>query len=87
LTYEPKIQILGMCRRETVIRFRLRLPNLNVYKKSSRAAEGIIAATEKCDKPAPVNLGSGKEITIKQLVDLVAKLTGFKEVVWGRFKA
>jgi GDP-L-fucose synthase len=51
------------------------------------AAEGIIAAAEKYDKPAPVNLGSGKEITIKQLVDLVAKLTGFKgEVVWDASK-
>jgi GDP-L-fucose synthase len=47
------------------------------------AAEGIIAATEKYDKPAPVNLGSGKEITIKQLVDIVAKITGFEgEIVW-----
>ena len=47
------------------------------------AAEGIIAATEKYDKPAPVNLGTGKEITIKQLVDLVAKLTGFKgQIIW-----
>jgi GDP-L-fucose synthase len=51
------------------------------------AAEAIIAATEKYDKPAPVNLGSGKEITIKQLVDLVAKITGFKgEVVWDASK-
>jgi GDP-L-fucose synthase len=51
------------------------------------AAEGILAATEKYDKPAPVNLGSGKEITIKQLVDLVAKLTGFNgEVVWDASK-
>jgi len=47
------------------------------------AAEGIIAATEKYDKPAPVNLGSGKEITIKELVDVVAKVAGFKgKIVW-----
>jgi GDP-L-fucose synthase len=47
------------------------------------AAEGIIAATEKYDKPAPVNLGSGKEITIKELVEVVAKITGFKgKIIW-----
>jgi GDP-L-fucose synthase len=47
------------------------------------AAEGIIAATEKYDQPEPVNLGAGKEITIKQLVDLVAQITGFKgKIVW-----
>lgn len=47
------------------------------------AAEGIIAATEKYDKPAPVNLGSGKEITIKKLVDIVAKITGFGgKIIW-----
>ena len=33
------------------------------------AAEGIIAAAERYDKPAPVNLGTGKEITIRQLVE------------------
>jgi GDP-L-fucose synthase len=47
------------------------------------AAEGIIAATEKYDKPVPVNLGTGKEVTIKRLVDLVAQLTGFEgKIIW-----
>jgi GDP-L-fucose synthase len=47
------------------------------------AAEGIIAATEKYDKSAPVNLGTGKEVTIKELVNLVAKLTGFEgQIIW-----
>jgi GDP-L-fucose synthase len=47
------------------------------------AAEGIVAATEKYDKPAPVNLGSGREITIKELVDVVAKVSGFRgKIVW-----
>jgi len=47
------------------------------------AAEGILAATEKYDKPAPVNLGSGKEITIKKLVEMVAKITGFEgKITW-----
>ena len=51
------------------------------------AAEGIIAAAEKYDKPDPVNLGSGKEITIKDLVNLVATLTEFKgEIVWDTSK-
>ena len=47
------------------------------------AAEGIILATEKYDKPEPVNLGSGFEISIRELADLIAKLTGFKgHVTW-----
>jgi GDP-L-fucose synthase len=51
------------------------------------AVEGIIAATEKYDKPAPVNIGSGKEITIKQLVDLIAKLAGFEgQIMWDTSK-
>jgi GDP-L-fucose synthase len=51
------------------------------------AAEGILTATEKYDKPAPVNLGSGKEITIKQLVNLVCQLTGFDgQIVWDPSK-
>jgi len=41
------------------------------------AAEGIILAMEHYNKPAPVNLGAGFEITIKDLVELIAKLTGF----------
>jgi GDP-L-fucose synthase len=47
------------------------------------AAEGIITAAEKYDKPAPVNLGTGQEITINQLADLIAELTGFDgQIVW-----
>jgi GDP-L-fucose synthase len=42
------------------------------------AAEGILAAVEGYDEADPVNLGTGREITIRQLVDLVADLTGFK---------
>jgi GDP-L-fucose synthase len=42
------------------------------------AAEGIILATEKYDKPEPVNMGVGREITIRDLVDIVVRLTGFK---------
>ena len=42
------------------------------------AAEGILLATEKYNKPEPVNIGSGVEIKIKDLVELIAELTGFK---------
>jgi len=41
------------------------------------AAEGILLATEKYNKPDPVNLGAGKEITIKDLVDAIAELTEY----------
>jgi GDP-L-fucose synthase len=51
------------------------------------AAEGILLATEKYDKSEPVNLGSGMEISIKDLVTLIAKLTGFTgEIVWDTSK-
>jgi GDP-L-fucose synthase len=51
------------------------------------AAEGIVAAAEKYDKAEPVNLGAGREISIKELVGLVASLTGFEgEVVWDTSK-
>jgi len=51
------------------------------------AAEGIILATEKYDKSEPVNLGSGFEISIKDLVDLIVKLTGFKgQIIWDTSK-
>ncbi len=44
-------------------------------------------ATEKYNKPDPVNLGAGFEISIKDLVDLIVKLTGFKgEIVWDTSK-
>jgi len=49
------------------------------------AAEAIILATEKYDKPAPVNLGAGFEIKIKDLVDLIVKLTGFAgDINWDK---
>lgn len=41
------------------------------------AAEGILLATEKYNASEPVNLGSGMEISIKDLVHLIARLTGF----------
>ena len=47
------------------------------------AAEGIALAAERYDKPDPVNLGAGFEITIRDLATLIADLTGFTgEIVW-----
>jgi GDP-L-fucose synthase len=51
------------------------------------AAEAILLATEKYNKPDPVNIGAGSEISIKDLVEMIAKLTGFKgEFVWDADK-
>ena len=51
------------------------------------AAEGILLATEKYNKPDPVNLGTGSEISIKELVELIAKLADFKgEITWDTSK-
>jgi GDP-L-fucose synthase len=41
------------------------------------AAEAIALATEKYDDADPVNIGSGREISIRHLVALIAELTGF----------
>jgi GDP-L-fucose synthase len=47
------------------------------------AAEGILLAAEKYDESDPVNLGSGFEISIKDLVRLIAAETGFEgKIVW-----
>ena len=45
------------------------------------AAEGIVLATEKYNKPEPVNLGAGFEISIKELAELICELTGFYSVI------
>jgi len=51
------------------------------------AAEGILLATEKYNKSDPVNLGTGLEISIKDLAELIAKLTGFKgKIKWDTSK-
>jgi len=51
------------------------------------AAEAICLATERYDKPEPVNIGAGFEISIRDLVGLVAELTGFKgRIVWDTSK-
>ena len=51
------------------------------------AAVGIVLATERYDGADPVNLGVGREITIKDLVVLIVRLTGFEgEVRWDASK-
>jgi GDP-L-fucose synthase len=51
------------------------------------AAEGIVLATERYDDPEPVNIGSGQEITIRELVELIKELTGFRgDVRWDTLK-
>lgn len=51
------------------------------------AAEGIVLAAERFDGADPVNLGVGREITIRELVDLIARLTRFDgEIRWDPSK-
>ena len=48
------------------------------------AAEGIVAAALHYDGAEPVNLGSGMEISIRELVTLIAELVGFQgKIVWA----
>ena len=50
-------------------------------------AEAIVLATERYDGPEPVNIGSGSEITIRDLVQFIAQLTGFHGAVrWDASK-
>lgn len=47
------------------------------------AAEGIVLATERYDGPHPVNLGAGREITIRELAETIARLCRFAgEIRW-----
>jgi GDP-L-fucose synthase len=51
------------------------------------AAEAIVLATMKYDKPEPVNIGAGFEISIRELAGLIAELTGFRgRIVWDPTK-
>ncbi|MDP9309195.1 MAG: GDP-L-fucose synthase [Actinomycetota bacterium] len=50
-------------------------------------AEGIYLAGQRYDGPGPVNLGTGEEIAIRDLAELVAELTGYQgEIVWDTSK-
>src|SRR5216117_1713644 len=51
------------------------------------AAEGICLAAERYDSSEPVNLGSGMEISIKDLVHTIKRMTGFTgEIIWDTTK-
>ena len=51
------------------------------------AAEGIVLAAERYNESEPVNLGSGMEISIRDLVETIARLTGFQgDIVWDASK-
>jgi GDP-L-fucose synthase len=51
------------------------------------AAAGVVLATDRYDGPDPINLGTGREITIRALVGLIANLTGYSgDVIWDATK-
>jgi GDP-L-fucose synthase len=51
------------------------------------AAEGILLATEHYDGPEPVNLGTGEEISIRALAEIIVSETGFDgNIVWDTTK-
>jgi GDP-L-fucose synthase len=46
-------------------------------------AEALVLAAERYDSPDPVNVGTGVEVSIRELAGLVARLTGYSgELVW-----
>lgn len=75
---------------------RFKLPQVVVWGsgKASReflhvedAARAIVLAAEKYDKADPVNIGSGMEISIRDLAILIKKLVGFNgKIVWDKTK-
>lgn len=75
---------------------RARAPEIEVWGtgKATReflyvedAAEAIVSATERYDKPEPVNVGAGFEISIKDLAELIIRLVGYKgKLVWDKTK-
>ena len=51
------------------------------------AAHAIVLATERYDKPDPVNIGAGFEISIRELVELIADLAGYRgRITWDSSK-
>jgi GDP-L-fucose synthase len=51
------------------------------------AADAIVKATMHYDKPEPVNIGAGFEISIKDLVEIIKKITGYQgEIIWDTSK-
>lgn len=51
------------------------------------AADGILAAAERYNDSEPVNIGSGNEISIKDLANLIARITGYQgQIAWDTSK-
>jgi len=51
------------------------------------AAEGIVRATERYDGPEPMNIGAGREMTIRELVATISRLLGYKgRIRWDATK-
>jgi GDP-L-fucose synthase len=51
------------------------------------AAEGLLRVAEEMEHPIPVNLGTGSEISIRDLTNTIAELTGFRgDIVWDSTK-
>jgi GDP-L-fucose synthase len=51
------------------------------------AAEAVVLATERYDGAEPVNVGSGREVTTRELVSLIARRAGFRgRIVWDTSK-
>ena len=47
------------------------------------AADAIVLAAASLDDPTPINLGTGREVTIRELVETIAELSGFTgEIIW-----
>jgi GDP-L-fucose synthase len=50
-------------------------------------AEGLVTAMERYDSPEPMNLGNGREVTIRQAVETIARLVGFGgKIAWDPSK-
>jgi GDP-L-fucose synthase len=50
-------------------------------------AEGLLLAAERYDAPEPVNLGTGEELAIRELAELVAELVGYDgRITWDTTK-
>jgi len=50
-------------------------------------ADGLVSAMEKYDSPEPMNLGNGREITIRKAIETIAELSGFKgKITWDASK-
>ena len=48
------------------------------------AAEAVVLATREYDKPDPVNIGSGQEISIRELAAMIGELTGYNgKIIWN----